>query len=250
MPKAALGRVALRSLFLQAAWNPHAMQGLGFAYAIAPALAALYPDRAARAQATLRHLEHFNCHPYLAAGILGAAVRLEERVAAGEAAAEEVSAFKRAVAPPFAALGDGFFWLALRPSLGLIAAAAVPLLGLWSALLFVALYNAVHLVARAWLFVLGYRRAEGIVPSVGRVHLPRATEALKVMAGMVAGLLAARSIALALRPENPHLPLRLGHAALVGGTLLAMVALLPRLRFAQALYLALALGLAIGSGFF
>lgn len=242
--------MAFRSLFLQAAWNPHAMQGLGFAYAIAPALAELYPDRQARAQAALRHLEHFNCHPYLAAGILGAAVRLEERVARGEAAPAEVSAFKRVVAPPFAAVGDGFFWLALRPAAALIAAAAAPALGLLSVLLFLALYNTVHLAARAWLFIEGYRRAEGIVPSVARVHLPWATEGLKASAGILAGLLAARSIALALRPADPHLPLRVGHAALVAAILVSMVALLPRLRFAQALYVALALGLAIGSGFF
>lgn len=242
--------MAFRSLFLQAAWNPHAMQGLGFAHAIAPALAELYPDRAARAQAALRHLEHFNCHPYLAAGILGAVVRLEERVACGQAAPAEVSAFKRVVAPPFAAVGDGFFWLALRPAAALVAAAAVPVLGLFSVLLFLALYNAVHLAARAWLFVEGYRRGEGIVPEVARAHVPWATEGLKLAAGALAGLLAARVVALALRPADPHLPLRVGHGLLVGATLVAMAALLPRLRFAQALYLALALGLAIGSGFF
>src|SRR5205807_6838860 len=89
-----LARVFLRSLFLQAAWNPRGMQNVGFADAIGPALAELYPDPAERARATARHLEFFNCHPYLAAAILGGAVRLEERVAGGEAPPQSVSSFK------------------------------------------------------------------------------------------------------------------------------------------------------------
>src|SRR5439155_670898 len=66
----AVGRVFLRSMFLQAAWNPRGMQNLGFADAISPALAELYPDPVERAKAVARHLEFFNCHPYLAAAIL------------------------------------------------------------------------------------------------------------------------------------------------------------------------------------
>src|SRR5262249_19133116 len=79
----ALLRVLWRSLFLQAAWNPHGMQNLGFAFAMEPALGELYPDASARARAAQRHLEFFNCHPYLAAAIVGGAVRLEEEVARG-----------------------------------------------------------------------------------------------------------------------------------------------------------------------
>src|SRR5262249_36155969 len=106
----ALLRVLWRSLFLQAAWNPHGMQNLGFAFAMEPALGELYPDASARARAAERHLEFFNCHPYLAAAIVGGAVRLEEEVARGAAEPRSVSAFKSALASPFAALGDGFFW--------------------------------------------------------------------------------------------------------------------------------------------
>ncbi|HET9751768.1 MAG TPA: PTS system mannose/fructose/sorbose family transporter subunit IID, partial [Myxococcales bacterium] len=136
--RVALARVFWRSLFLQAAWNPRGMQNIGFADAIAPALAELYPDAAERARAAERHLEFFNCHPYLAAAILGGAVRLEERVASGEAPAQTVSSFKSTLGPPFAALGDGFFWLALRPAAALAAAATVPVLGIGSIVVFLA----------------------------------------------------------------------------------------------------------------
>ncbi len=153
---ATLARVFWRSLFLQASWNPRGMQNVGFAYAIAPALTDLYPDPAERARAAARHLEFFNCHPYMAAAILGGAVRLEERVANGEATPQSVSAFKSALGPPFAALGDGFFWLALRPTAALAAAATEPFLGMGCVLVFLALYNSVHLLTRIWLFTTGY----------------------------------------------------------------------------------------------
>lgn len=237
-------RVFFRSLFLQAAWNPRGMQNLGFADAIAPALAELYPDRRARAGAAARHLEFFNSQPYLAAAILGGAVRLEERVASGEAAPQSVSSFKSALGPPFAALGDGFFWLALRPAAALTAAVAEPFIGLWSLAVFLALYNAVHLSARAWLFAVGYRRAEGVVDAVGRAHLSAGTPLLKACAAVLAGLLAARCVLVAGTPARPF------HALLVGSTIVAGAALLPRLGVTRAVYIALLLGLALGGGFF
>ena len=48
---AGLVRVFLRSLFLQASWNPRGMQNVGFADAIGPALTELYPEPAERAKA-------------------------------------------------------------------------------------------------------------------------------------------------------------------------------------------------------
>src|SRR5207244_1019467 len=119
------------------------------------------------------------CHPYAAAAILGGALRLEERIARGEARPEEVSTFKSALGPPFAALGDGFFWLALRPAAALAAAMAVPFIGLWALLVFLALYNAVHLFVRIWLFWEGYIRGEGVVSVIAAAEVPRGTNLMK-----------------------------------------------------------------------
>ena len=74
IPRRTLARVLWRCLFLQAAWNRRGMQNLGFAYAIDPALRALYPEPERRREALRRHLCFFNCHPYTAAAIAGAAV--------------------------------------------------------------------------------------------------------------------------------------------------------------------------------
>ena len=240
----ALARVFWRSLFLQAAWNPRGMQNLGFADAIAPALAQLYPNRAERARAAARHLEFFNCHPYMAAAILGGAVRLEERVASGEAPPEHVSNFKSALGPPFAALGDGFFWLALRPAAALTAAVTEPFLGLWCIAVFLGLYNAGHLSARIWMFITGYARGEGVVDAIGRAHFSSGTPMLKACGALLAGALAGRSVLAAGLPQRPF------HALLVASTIVAATALLPRLGAARAIYIALLLGLALGGGFF
>jgi mannose PTS system EIID component len=238
----ALLRVFWRSLFLQAAWNPRGMQNLGFAFAMQPALRELYSDGAARARAAERHLEFFNCHPYLAAAILGGAVRLEEDVAFGTADARTVSAFKAALGPPFAALGDGFFWLALRPAAALIAAVSEPFLGLYCVLVFLAIYDGVHVAARAWLFFAGYRRGEGIVSAVSHAHVPQSTGYLKWIAAILAGAIAARSVLTAGLPDRPW------HAVFIGALIVAMAAALPRLRLTIALYVALALGLVLGGG--
>jgi mannose PTS system EIID component len=239
----ALLRMFFRSFFLQAAWNARGMQNLGFAYAMGPALDELYPDRAARAQATARHLEFFNCHPYMAAAILGGAARVEERVAAGEAEPSDVSQFKTTLGPPLAALGDGFFWLALRPSAALLAAATAPFIGAWAIVVFLGLYNAVHLAARVWMFAAGYRRAEGIVETLGHAHYASGTPLLKACGAALAGAISARAVLLVAEGPRPQ-------AAVAFGLLLvAAFLLLPRLGVARSVYLAFFCGLALGARF-
>jgi PTS system mannose-specific IID component len=210
---------------------------------MAPALDELYPDRAARARAAARHLEFFNCHPYLAAAILGGAVRLEEEAARTGSDGHAVSVYKAALGPPFAALGDGFFWLALRPVAALAAALTEPYLGLGCVAVFLLLYNSVHLVARAWLFVTGYRGGEAVVGTIARAHAPALTRTLKAAGAVMAGALAARAVLVAAEPDRPW------HGVLVGALILAGVVALPRVSLSQALYIALAVGLALGGGF-
>ncbi|WP_373046555.1 PTS system mannose/fructose/sorbose family transporter subunit IID [Vulgatibacter sp.] len=171
--KAVLLRIFLRSLLLQATWNRRGMQNLGFAYAIWPGLKALYPDEASRARAAARHLAFFNTHPYLASAILGGALFHEERVARGEEPPEAVERFKSALMGPFAAVGDSFFWLSLRPFAGMIAALLAPWIGLWAVAAFLALYNVPHVAFRLSLFLEGYRRGDRVVERVARASLPK-----------------------------------------------------------------------------
>jgi PTS system mannose-specific IID component len=176
------------------------MQNLGFAYAIDPALRALYPGEAQREEALGRHLRFFNCHPYMAAAILGGAIHHEEKVAAGAEPGGQPLQYKQTLQGPLAAIGDGFFWTALRPFFGALAALLALLLGGAGIVLVLGLYNVIHLFLRVRLFLAGYRKGDAIVAEIARLGLPLAADRLRAsgaaLCGVAAALVAARSAAL------------------------------------------------------
>ncbi|HLN90222.1 MAG TPA: PTS system mannose/fructose/sorbose family transporter subunit IID, partial [Patescibacteria group bacterium] len=153
-----------RQFLLQGCWNYEGMQNVGFAYAILPALRDFYANRPEEAlKAVKRHLEFFNTQPAMGALILGATVRLEERVAAGEADPRSIGTFKVGLMGSLGAIGDSFFWGALRPMAsvaGALLALLHPLLGIAALLL---LYNGVHLPLRRRGFTAGMEGPEGAV---------------------------------------------------------------------------------------
>lgn len=179
-------RVLWRSFFFLAATNYERMQNVGFAYAMLPALRHLYRGRALDA-AVQRHLAFFNSHPYMAGALLGAAVRIEEDIAAGRRAPLEVEAFKRCMMGPFAAVGDSFFWASLRP-FGAAWAVAGVLSGVWWApVAFLLLYNLFHLAVRGYGLFAGYRSAERIIERLERLELVRLADRLHVVVGVFIG---------------------------------------------------------------
>jgi PTS system mannose-specific IID component len=191
IPRRTLARVFWRCLFLQAAWNRRGMQNLGFAFAIDPALRALYPEPERRREALRRHLCFFNCHPYTAAAILGGAIHHEERVARGEEPTRGPADYKATLQGPLAAVGDGFFWTALRPFLGAAAALGTLLVGWPAVVAALVLYNALALWLRARLFLAGYRGGDAVVGEISRLALPRAAGRLRDAGAAACGLAAA-----------------------------------------------------------
>lgn len=187
LPFATLLRIALRTLFIQAGFSPEAMQTLGLLYALEPAWPHLYPQEEQRNAAMRRHLTPFNTHPYAAAAIVGGILFHEVRLARGEGSPEDVLGFKRALMGPLAALGDGFFWLSLRPATGAIGVALVPLLGVWAPLVFLVAYNLVHLGTRGWLFVIGYRHGSAVVTKLSELQVPVWSNRLRGLAAAAAG---------------------------------------------------------------
>lgn len=184
-------RVFYRSLFIQAGFNSAGLQSLGLLYALYPALKELYPDPHQQQEAAKRHLSAFNTHPYVAAAIIGGVLFHERRIVDGEEDPEQVNQFKRALMGPLAAMGDGFFWLSLKPACGALAVVTVPWLGAGSAILFLVLYNLVHLTARGYLFFLGMSRGEAMIEQLGRMNIPWWSERLREVAAGCAGALAA-----------------------------------------------------------
>jgi PTS system mannose-specific IID component len=223
VPLIPLMRVFFRSLLIQVGFNPRAMQGLGFTYAMYPALRALYPNRGVRTAAVRRYLTVFNTHPYFAAAVLGGSVRYEERIASGLASPEDEDGFREALAAPLAAIGDAFFWNALRPACALMAALTAPTIGLWAIAVFLLLYNATHISVRIWLFVIGYRRAEGLVALVGKARFPIGTRLLRRAAAVMAGAVTAELALFAYRNEGRSGLILVGVSALVAVVLAGRV---------------------------
>jgi PTS system mannose-specific IID component len=176
------------------------MQNLGFAYAIDPALRALYPEPERREEALRRHLGFFNCHPYMAAAIVGGAVHHEEKVASGAEPGAQPLQYKQTLQGPLAALGDGFFWTALRPFFGAAAALGALLVG-WPAIVgSIVVYNAIHLALRIRLFRAGYLKGDAIVGDISRLGLPTSADRLRAagaaVCGLAAGVVVLRSAAI------------------------------------------------------
>ncbi|GAB4228151.1 MAG: hypothetical protein OHK0028_01570 [Deltaproteobacteria bacterium] len=181
-------RVWLRQFLLQGCWNYEGMQNVGFAYAILPALREFYAGRPEDAlKAVKRHLEFFNTQPALGAAILGATVRIEERVAGGEADPRAIGTFKVGLMGSLGAIGDSFFWGALRPMAsvaGALLALLHPLAGISALLL---LYNVTHLGIRLRCYRAGMEGPERVVAWLKEAALNVKTEDRKMMAAILGG---------------------------------------------------------------
>ena len=177
-----------RQFLLQGCWNYEGMQNVGFAYAILPALKEFYAGRPEDAlKAVKRHLEFFNTQPAMGAVILGAAVRLEEHASAGEADPRTIGTFKVGLMGSLGAIGDAFFWGALRPTAsaaGAILSLLHPLAGIFALL---ALYNSTHLLVRFRGFAAGMQGQEGAVAWLKAAGMSVRTEDRKLAAAVLGG---------------------------------------------------------------
>ena len=181
-------QVWLRQFFLQGCWNYEGMQNVGFAYSILPALRDRYEGRQDDLfRAVKRHLEFFNTHPAMGAVILGAAIRLEESVAAGEADPRAVGTFKVGLMGSLGAIGDSYFWGSLKPMAsvaGAILAFVHPLLGVAALLI---LYNISHLALRFRGFTAGMGGEESAFRFLKEAGFTGRAENGKMVAAILGG---------------------------------------------------------------
>jgi mannose PTS system EIID component len=215
-----LFRMAVRTLLLQATFNYERQQGLGWAWALEPALARLYPDRDLRARRLAEHTAYFNTQPTLASLALGAVAALEERRAAGEGPDEAAMArIKGVLGASLAASGDRLFWFTLRPfaaCLGILVALG----GSWLGALALALsYNLLHLGVRFLGVGWGYRSGTAVLDAEQRGRF----EALTRRIGLLGTLLIGVTTAWLLAPSGAPRPL-VFQAVLAAGLGLGFVA--------------------------
>lgn len=177
----------LRSFAVQGSWNYRTLLGTGFAFALLPALRAIYRGRPRELrEAVARHTRLFNSHPYLAPMALGAVATLE---AAGEDPAV-VDRFKMAVRSSLGSLGDRLIWAGWRPvclllALALLLAGAPWWVGVGT---FLVVYNAGHLGIRLWSYRLGLRGGKAVGERLRGSHIGQVQRVLGIIGAFLAGV--------------------------------------------------------------
>jgi len=160
----------LRSFAIQGSWNYRTLIGGGFAFALLPALRAIYRgDPEGRDAAVRRHVHIFNSHPYLVGVALGAVSELE----AERTDPETIERFKIAVRGALGSLGDALVWAGWRPASALLGLVLVFAGAPWwlGPLVFLLVYNAGHLALRAWGFRIGFRHGRRVGEVLRRANL-------------------------------------------------------------------------------
>lgn len=204
-------RVWLRLFLLQGSWNFERLQGLGFCFALYPALQKLYRDEEL-SKVSKEYTRYFNTHPFLAPSVAGAVLELEERRSRGEELPADIHDFKDMVAAPYAAVGDALFWGGLRPLAAGIALLFAAKGIVYAPLIFLLLFNLVPFWFRTFGFVHGYRTGIRSMELLRRHRLPdwaiRTKEAAVVLLGGVSAFLVFQQL------QVESLPFALGFLAI------------------------------------
>jgi mannose/fructose/N-acetylgalactosamine-specific phosphotransferase system component IID len=211
-----LARVAWRSMLLQATFNYERQQGIGWAYALRPALERLISDPAERRVRLAEHTAYFNTQPTLASFALGAVARLEQQRVEGTVDGDTVVRVKGALGPALAAIGDRLFWFTLRPfaaCLGILFALSGSALGaviLWGS------YNTVHLSLRLLGVGIGFDQGPAVLGGTLRRRLEGLVRRLSLLGCALLGVLIAALLAPGLNGGDLAFQATLGGGLLFG----------------------------------
>ncbi len=190
MKGSTLFSIFMRSLTIQVSFNFRRMQNLGFAFALFPLIAEQRKDRKETEVFLARHLQMFNTHPYLVSSVIGSVARIEEEACAPESADD----LKQALMGPYAAIGDSFFWGALR-SFSSVGAVIMALAGtLLAPFAFLLLYTPTHLWVRVKGFLEGYRYGRNGIDFIRALDLPKESVKFRYLTTIMIGFLAALAV--------------------------------------------------------
>jgi len=159
-----LFRVLLRSFYIQSTWNAERLLGLGFCFCLIPIARRLFNSKEELIDFLQRHLDFFNSHPYMATYALGAVANIEEQAYVKKWEDKRpISVFKTRVMGPLGAIGDTLFWQLIRPILGFVGIILLALIGTWGAVVYLLVYNFIHVGIRIKGLVDSYSKGFDIV---------------------------------------------------------------------------------------
>ena len=184
--------IFLRSLALQASWNPLRMQHMGLLAALIPWVRRLDMGKKEVRRFCRDHYGYFNTNPYLANYLIGGLIRLEENRRNGENIDQKrIVLFKETLGRALASLGDQLFWLGLQPAI-LMIGVLFAFAGLPAGVLApVALFSVWQLVLRYRAIGDGYRLGIDIVDLLSSPVWHRAIHTLKRVGAVLTGVCAA-----------------------------------------------------------
>jgi mannose PTS system EIID component len=191
LKKSVLFRIFLRSFFIHTTLNFRRMQNMGFTMALIPVIREWNLSPKNVREMLTRHLQMFNTHPYFSGPVLGSVIRLEEQALGG--ADSESIAVKQSLMGPYAAIGDTFFWGALRPFAAIIASILAYNGYVIAPVVFLLLYTPAHFWVRLKGFLDGYRRGKQGIEFIRDMDLPSIAinirwVSLAILAGLAAFL--------------------------------------------------------------
>lgn len=145
LSKKDLNMMAFRSMFLQASFNYERMQACGWAFSLLPGLKKIYKEDPVEFKNSLkRHMEFFNTHPFLVSAMMGLVLAMEEK----KEDPEIIRALKVAMMGPLGGIGDAIFWFTLIPITASLGAGLALEGNIIGPILFIILFNVVHLPLR------------------------------------------------------------------------------------------------------
>ncbi|MBN2516350.1 MAG: PTS system mannose/fructose/sorbose family transporter subunit IID [Deltaproteobacteria bacterium] len=188
-------KIFIRSLSIQSSWNFSKMQNIAFAFSLIPFIRKSMRTKERTAAILQRHLELFSTHPYMSGPIIGSVVKLEEESIEKKDSQEAVH-LKKALMAPYAAMGDPLFWGALRPASAIVGV-MMAIEGLLVApLIFLLLFNPLHLWVRLGGFVEGYRGGKGAVNLLKSLNPPETARKIRWVSTVLLGILAGAILAI------------------------------------------------------
>jgi PTS system mannose-specific IID component len=169
--KTTLMKIFLRSFFIQTTLNFRRMQNLGFAMAITPLVREWQLQQKDSERMLTRHLQLFNTNPYLSASVIGTVVCLEEEQKDNDTVSDALM-IKQSLMGSYAAIGDIFFWGALRPFAAIIAVILSYMGSMLAPVAFLLIYTPAHIWIRLRGFIEGYRGGKKGFKFIRSLDLP------------------------------------------------------------------------------
>jgi mannose/fructose/N-acetylgalactosamine-specific phosphotransferase system component IID len=195
-----LAAMYFRSFFVQGSFSTRYRQNAGIAFCLMPLAKRLWSDQEDRRKFVQRHIGYYNGNPFMSPLVIGALANMEEILAMdGDITEHDIAQFKKVVGPATGAVGDRFFWSALRPVSVIAGIAGALFAGPWGALMMLVAFNIPVLALRWHWLVTGYRLGTGVVRAINNKRLERA---VRIIEDAGAALLAFVTVSYVLLPTG------------------------------------------------